>query len=121
MALTKEDLQAIGSLIDTKLQPMQEEIQAIDALMDAKLQPMQEEIQAIDALMDSKLQPMQEDIRKLNQTVAVIEVEHGKKLDVLFDGHMDMNRKIDTLQATVDEMASTVLALDVLHQTWQHK
>lgn len=59
---------------------------------------------------------LETDLRKLNQTVAVIEVEHGKKLNALMDGNKDLNRKADTLQATVDDMAPTVTALDVLHQ-----
>ncbi len=59
---------------------------------------------------------MRKDINKLNQTVAAIEVGHGKKLDALYDGYVDASRKIDTLQATVDEIAPTVVALDVLQQ-----
>lgn len=66
--------------------------------------------------MDERQSTFEEELRKLNQAVAVIEVEHGKKLNALVDGYKDLNRKADTLQATVDDMAPTVTALDVLHQ-----
>lgn len=39
-----------------------------------------------------------EDQRELNQRVARIEVEHGKKIDLILENQMDNNRNIEDLQ-----------------------
>lgn len=70
MALTKENLQAIAELMN----------------------------EAIDSKLDARLESIQSDIRKLNQTVAKIEVDHGKKLTALFDAHVDNVRHASTLE-----------------------
>lgn len=76
----------------------------------------EEKILTLLEAMQSDIAELKKDTRTINQRVAVIEVEHGKKLNALVDGYKDLNRKADTLQATVDDMAPTVTALDVLHQ-----
>lgn len=82
------------------------------------LEKMDERQNKTDSLLEaiqSDIAELKEDTRTINQRVAVIEVEHSKKLNALVDGYKDLNRKADTLQATVDDMAPTVTALDVLH------
>ena len=39
---------------------------------------------------------MQEEIRKISRTVAKIEVEHGEKLDILFDAFTTLSEKLDS-------------------------
>lgn len=77
-------------------------------------------MQTLDKIL-GEMTEMRSDISKLNQNVAKIEVEHGKKLDALFDGHLTVTRQLAELKATVAEMAPTVVALDVLHQMREHK
>lgn len=40
----------------------------------------------------------------------------NKNIQLLMEAQQDTNRKLDSLQSTVDDMAPTVTALDVLHQ-----
>lgn len=60
------------------------------------------------------------DLNRLNQTVAKIEVEHGRKLDALYDGYQDVSRKVDAVKTTADGLAETVTALDVYHRLQRH-
>ena len=42
---------------------------------------------------------------RLSQSVVVIENEHGKKLDVLFDGYKSLSDKMDYMQSIVETTA----------------
>jgi hypothetical protein len=87
MNLAPDDLQAIGDLIDSKLQPIK------DDLEDAK-----NDLQSIGDLIDTKLKPIKRDLTKIKKdlkvTIATFDGEvtyHTKRLNRLED-HSDLPR-----------------------------
>ncbi|NLW79761.1 MAG: hypothetical protein GXY32_10180 [Ruminococcaceae bacterium] len=86
MALTKEDLQAIREM-------MQEE----------------------NADIRADIQNLNKGMKKLNETVAKIEVSHGQKLSALYDAHVDTMRNATTikeLDAKVENHSHRIFALE---------
>lgn len=67
-----------------KIPDMQKEIDKISEMQReiAKIPELQEELKNISRIV---IPEMQEEIRKISKSVAVIELEHGEKLDLLFD------------------------------------
>jgi uncharacterized protein YoxC len=66
------------------------------------------------------LKEMHGDIRRIDGSIAKLEtLPHQVQLAAEAVQHT--NEKIDTLQRTVDDMAPTVTALDVLHQMRSHQ
>lgn len=59
------------------------------------------------------LERLQEDVTHLKITQENVT---NKNIQLIMEAQTDTNRKIDQLQAAVDNMAPTVTALDVLHQ-----
>lgn len=60
----------------------------------------------ISELKDKIVPNMQEDIKNISRSVAVIEVEHGKKLDILFDAfsmNLDNIKKCESRIATCEK------------------
>lgn len=63
----------------------------------------QEQLEAIPEMQEQlktiqlkELPEIQEEIRKISKTVARIEVEHGQKLDILFDAFTTLSEKLDS-------------------------
>ena len=54
----------------------------INQAIEKAIAPLREDIRE---LKEVTIPDMQEDIRNISRSVAVIEVEHGKKLDILFE------------------------------------
>ena len=52
--------------------------------------------------MQKDIDNMKEDIRNLQKSVAVIEVEHGEKIRILFDAVLVNSEKIDMLNQKMD-------------------
>lgn len=64
-------------------------------------------IQKVDGL-EHKVDGLEREVRDVKQNVARIEVDHGQKLDALFDGYKMLSEKIDRLslvEAQEDDMA----------------
>lgn len=56
----------------------------------------------------TKVDGLEREVRDVKQNVARIEVNHGQKLDALFDGYKMLSEKIDQLslvEAQEDDMA----------------
>ena len=104
MSLTKEDLRAIGALISNRL--------------DEKLTPINERLDTVDKRLDT----MQADIAELKYgvdhvrgSVVVIENEHGRKINSIYEGYMDTQRKTDRIQPleeTVEDHDARIWALE---------
>jgi len=93
MALTKEDLQAIAALMDSKLEPINN-----------RLDTMQTDIAAL-----------KEDVRKIDETTIRIEVEHGRKISGLYDSVVGTGEKftrLDTVENKVDDHGHRIWALE---------
>ena len=74
-----------------RIEFLQEIKEMMEELLDQKIDKAVNK--AVDKAVDSKINiaiekaiaPLREEIRDLSRAVAVIEVEHGRKLDILFD------------------------------------
>ena len=72
--------------VDKAIEPLKEDIKELKCKVEV-IPNMQKDIKEL----KWKIIPdMQEDIRNISRSVAVIEVEHGKKLDILFEA-LDIN------------------------------
>ena len=72
--------------VDKAIEPLKEDIKELKCKVEV-IPEMQKDIKELKC----KIIPnMQEDIRNISRSVAVIEVEHGKKLDILFEA-LDIN------------------------------
>ena len=66
------------------------------------------------------LEQMQGDISQLNQNVAKLE-QMPHQIQLIAEAQAHQGDKLDKLQKSVDDMAGTVAALDVLHQMQPHE
>jgi outer membrane murein-binding lipoprotein Lpp len=59
------------------------------------------------------IKDLKEDVSSLKNQVTKIEVEHGKKLDALFDGYKQNTEAINELTAKVDDLSDKVDRHDI--------
>ena len=80
---------------------MQEQING----MQWQMEDMQEKISVIPDMQEkiSVIPAMQKDIRNISRTVAKIEVEHGQKLDALFDAFTMHSEKLTEHEKRMDK------------------
>ena len=93
MALTKEDLQAIAALMDSKLEPINNRLDT----------------------MQADIADLKEDVRKIDETTIRIEVEHGRKISGLYDSVVGTGEKftrLDTVENKVDDHGHRIWALE---------
>lgn len=62
---------------------------------------------------------VRDQMEPLRNTLTELE-QLPKQIQLLVEAHQLTNEKLDNLQKTVDDMAPTVTALDVLHQMRPH-
>ena len=72
--------------VDKAIEPLKEDIKELRCKVEV-IPEMQKDIKELKCKI---IPDMQEDIRNISRSVAVIEVEHGKKLDILFEA-LDIN------------------------------
>lgn len=82
--------------IEKQISEMQKEIAKIPEMQKeiAKIPEMQKEIAKIPKI-EKQISEMQKDIRSISRSVAVIEYEHGNKLEALFDAFTMTREKIE--------------------------
>ncbi len=92
MALTNDDLQAIGNL----LQPIKEDLKAIDYL----------------------LQPIKEDLKELKRRNLSIELtlenETNPNIKTIAEGHLDLSRKLDESLKVENEKEMLLIRINIL-------
>ena len=102
-------LQKIVNQIDA----IQEKVSQIDAIQEkvSQIDAIQEKVSQIDAIQEkvSQIDSMQQDIkelkqetRKISQSVAVLEHEHGEKIQALLDGQIGILEKLDLFESTLN-------------------
>ena len=102
-------LQKIVNQIDA----IQEKVSQIDAIQEkvSQIDAIQEKVNQIDAIQEkvSQIDSMQQDIkelkqetRKISQSVAVLEHEHGEKIQALLDGQIGILEKLDLFESTLN-------------------
>ena len=76
-----------------------------------------EMLQAISQIFDQKLKqelaPIKDDLARIHLT---LENDISKKLSALYDGHTLNTEKLEHISDTVDDIASSVVALDVMNK-----
>ena len=63
--------------------------------------------------MDSDIKDVKGELKDLKKHVLIIENDHGKKLDSLFDGYKQVYEKVSTVEEKVDSLSSKVEKQDV--------
>ena len=124
--IDKETLEAIGQLMDSRLQQAMQPIHTRLDGIDARLDRVDERLDGIDARLDgmdarfegieARLDTMQGDIDALKaDNVKLITLE--KKVDLLIEGQQNMNEKFAKLDQVADDVADLkvrVTALEVV-------
>ncbi len=112
-------LQKIVNQIDaiqekvSQIDAIQEKVNQIDAIQKkvSQIDAIQEKVNQIDAIQEkvSQIDSMQQDIkelkqetRKISQSVAVLEHEHGEKIQALLDGQIGILEKLDLFESTLN-------------------
>ena len=112
-------LQKIVNQIDTiqekvnQIDAIQEKVNQIDAIQEKvnQIDAIQEKVSQIDAIQEkvNQIDSMQQDIkelkqetRKISQSVAVLEHEHGEKIQALLDGQIGILEKLDLFESTLN-------------------
>lgn len=112
MALTTEDLRAIAQIVKAETAPMNQRLDTMQADisgMKGDITGMQGDIKTMQATMgtmQADIVTLQGDVRKLNQTVTRIENDHGKKIGLLYDAHVDTLRNAATIKTLYDKVDS---------------
>ena len=87
MTLTQDDLQAIGNLIGSKLEPVKQELANVGNLIDQKLEPVKQELanvgNLIDQKLDNKLKPIKQEMQFLASNIKILEKGQKKILKEL--------------------------------------
>lgn len=100
----------------------EEKILQILEQMNGRLNSMDSRFDAMDSrfdALDSRVDSMESTIGRLDKSVARLE-QLPHQIQLLAEAQKQTNDKLDHLQKTVDDMAPTVTALDVLHQMRPH-
>lgn len=64
---------------------------------------------------------MKQDIKELKQDILRIEVNHGNKLEALFDGYKQVYEKLETVEKKVDGLSDKVDRHDIKIQVIEGK
>ena len=134
MALTKEDLQAIGTLLDSKLEPLQADVSGLKADV-TKLYQGQEKLQADVSELKADVTGLKADVTKLYQgqeklqadvrvlqdemktvkkSVLLIELVHIPKIEGALEGILNANEKYDRHDARIEALETKVEMHDVM-------
>ena len=125
MALTKEDLQSIGELMDGKLSAALEPINVRLDKVDTRLDGMQDDLSGVKSdlsavksdlsAVKSDLSGVKSDLSDVKQRVTRIEITQentvAKQIGLLAEGHIgivDKLHSLDTLAETVEDIQTTV-------------
>ncbi len=92
-------LQKIVNQIDA----IQEKVSQIDAIQEKvnQIDAIQEKVSQIDS-MQQDIKELKQETRKISQSVAVLEHEHGEKIQALLDGQIGILEKLDLFESTLN-------------------
>ena len=101
-------LQKIVNQIDaiqekvSQIDAIQEKVNQIDAIQEKVNQiAIQEKVNQIDS-MQQDIKELKQETRKISQSVAVLEHEHGEKIQALLDGQIGILEKLDLFESTLN-------------------
>ena len=105
MSLTKGDIQAIGNIIDERLEKK----------LESKLEPIQQRLDA----MDSRFDAMEEDLAVIRKSQLIVENEYIPMLKATMEGlrgaiekNYEQDRKIDVLETITEKHDIRICALE---------
>ena len=70
--------------------------------MEKRMDSMESRMDSLEKNMDERFKETNEELRKISKTVAKIEVEHGEKLQILFDAFKIYDEKIDKIMKRLE-------------------
>lgn len=70
-------------------------------------------LQAIRQIVREEIEPVKQDVLKIQVT---LENDISKKLSALHEGHMLNTEKLEHISDTVDDIESSVVALDIMNK-----
>ena len=114
MALTKEDLQSIGELMDGKLEPINVRLDKVDSRLDkvdSRLDKADTRFDAIEARLDT----MQDDISSLKADMVYHNHTIEPQLKLIMEGIQGMHdhyRRIDIVEARQEDHGQRIFALE---------
>jgi len=125
MALTKEDLQAIGELMDAKLEPINKRLDGMDARlggMDARFDGMDKRLTSLEDTMAAVINS-QKDIREsqniTRDSQLRVELEQFPRIAAALDGNKsnadknrEQDRRIAGIESVIDDHSIRIFALE---------
>lgn len=116
-----ELLQAISSMIDKKLEPIQQDIGSIKAGQESLEQEVagltagQEALKQAQIMTDINMEKGQKFLQQqVTKTNIILENDISKKLGALFDGHQLDSEKIQSIKVSIEAIEEAVDANDTL-------
>ena len=95
-------LDAMEEKFDNKFDAMEEKFDnkfdAMEEKFNTKFEEIDERFNAMESKYDTKFNEIQEEIKSISRSVAVIEVEHGEKIQLLLDGQVGILEKLDEFE-----------------------
>ena len=114
MALTKEDLQALSDMIDTKLDTKLEPIKTDIQDMKTDMQDMKTDMQN----MKTDMQNMKTDMQNLKTQITGIELHlentTDKAISFIAEGHLDLDRKLNQALESAQEREALLVRVSYL-------
>ena len=133
MALTKEDLQAIGQMMDSKLEPLKVDMQGVKSDLQEVKSGLQETKAGLqEAKVDIQeiklgLQEAKADIQEIKERVTRIEITQENvilpRIQLLSEGHsgiVDRLERLDELPDQVEDIQTTVSVLKHVFKEHTH-
>ncbi|NLZ27509.1 MAG: hypothetical protein GX887_00910 [Firmicutes bacterium] len=77
--------------------------------MDGKVGKLASDVDETKEEMQAGFKRLEQKIRRVGETVARVEVDHGQKLDALFDGYKHVSGKIDNIEKEVTRHEEIIL------------
>jgi chromosome segregation ATPase len=114
VALTKDDLQAIGELMDDKLEPINARLENVEQEiggLNQRIEHVEQEIGGITQRLDH----VEQDVRRINQSVAVLEKDLTFKVNIVYENIVDINnrnQKIDRIEEKQENHEDRIWALE---------
>lgn len=84
--------------MEAKMDKMENRMDSLESRMDR----LENRMDSLETNMDERFKETNEELRKISKTVAKIEVEHGERLQILFDAFKVHDEKIDKIMKRLE-------------------
>ena len=86
-----------------QIDSIQEKVNQIDSIQEKvnQIDSIQERVNQIDSIQQD-IKELKQETRKISQSVAILEHEHGQKIQTLLDGQIGILEKLDLFESTLN-------------------